>query len=344
MKRRLGMVLMTAAAVLVLAVQAPAYEKEPGKGKTINPGRATWTTGFFQEALIRKAFEELGYKVKRPKDLQNPIFYQSVALGDVDYWANGWFPNHDSQLPKKFYEKGDTVGFIVKAGGLQGYLVSKREVEKYNIKSLDDFKRPEVRKAFDANRDGKADLVACPPGWGCEKVISHHMEVYNLDESINLIKASYSASMAETVARYQNGEPVFFYTWAPNWTTFRFKPGEDVMWINVPFIDPLDSQKAGEERMTVEGVEGAVSNPVKLGFVVSDIQVVANQKFMDENPAAKRLFEVVRIPLVDISEQNTRMFDGEDSAKDIRKHVDQWVVSNQALWDTWLEEARKAVK
>ena len=344
MKRRLGMVLMTAAAVLVLAVQAPAYEKEPGKGKTINPGRATWTTGFFQEALIRKAFEELGYKVKRAKDLQNPIFYQSLALGDVDYWANGWFPNHDSQLPKKFYEKGDTVGFIVKAGGLQGYLVSKREVEKYNIKSLDDFKRPEVRKAFDANRDGKADLVACPPGWGCEKVISHHMDVYDLDDSINLIKASYSASMAEAVARYQSGEPVFFYTWAPNWTTFRFKPGKDVMWINVPYIDPLDSQKAGEERMTVEGVEGAVSSPVKLGFVVSDIQVVANQKFMDENPAAKRLFEVVRIPLVDISEQNTRMFDGEDSAKDIQKHVDQWVASNQELWDTWLEEARKAAK
>ncbi|NIQ98295.1 MAG: proline/glycine betaine ABC transporter substrate-binding protein ProX, partial [Desulfuromonadales bacterium] len=47
----------------------------------------------------------------------------------------------------------------MKAGGLQGYLVSKREVEKFNIKSLDDFKRPEVKAAFDANGDGKADLT-----------------------------------------------------------------------------------------------------------------------------------------------------------------------------------------
>ena len=49
---------------------------------------------------------------------------------------------------------------MVKSGGLQGYLVSKREVEKFNIQSLDDFKRPEVKAAFDSNKDGKADLGA----------------------------------------------------------------------------------------------------------------------------------------------------------------------------------------
>jgi len=344
MSRRIGMLLVTVAMALMIAMPVSAYETLPGKGKTVTPGRATWTTGFFQEALIRKAFEELGYKVKRAKDLSNPIFYQSLALGDVDYWANGWFPIHEPQLPKNFSEKGEIVGELVKSGGLQGYLVSKREVEKYNIKSLEDFKRPEVQKAFDKNRDGKADLVACPPGWGCEKVIAHHMDAYDLGDSINLVKASYSASMAETVARYKNGEPVFFYTWTPNWTTFRFQPGKNVMWINVPFIAPTDSQKGSESLMVVEGVAGAVTSPVELGFVVADIQVVANSAFLAKDPAAKRFFEVFKLPLIDISEQNTRMFEGEDSAKDIAKHVDEWVANNQALWDSWLEEARKAVK
>ena len=63
-------------------------------------------------------------------------------------------------------------------------MVSKKHVEKYNIRSLDDFKREEVKKAFDANGDGKADLTACPPGWGCENVIAHHMKVYDLHEHI----------------------------------------------------------------------------------------------------------------------------------------------------------------
>lgn len=342
--RKTPAILMAICLAATLATTATAYDKLPGKGKKIQPGRATWNTGFFQEALFRKAFEELGYKVKRAKDLQNPIFYQSLALGDVDYWANGWFPNHSSQLPKNFDEKAETVGYIMEAGGLQGYMVSKKEVDKFGIKSLADFKRPEVKKAFDTNKDGKADLVACPPGWGCEKVISHHLEEYDLSDHINPIQAAYSASMAETVARKQNGEPYFFYTWAPNWTIFKFKPGEDAMWINVPEISPIPSQAPGEDRMTVSGVKGAVTDPVKLGFVVSDVQVVANKNFMAENPAAKRLFEVVTLPLADISEQNTKMFEGEDSAKDIERHVTEWIAANQATWDAWLEEARKAAK
>lgn len=338
------LLLAATVASLIFAGSACADADKPGKGKTLQPARATWNTGFFQEAIIRKGLEELGYKVKKAKDLANPIFYKSVALGDVDYWTNGWFPNHDGQLPKGFYDKADKVGYVVKAGGLQGYLVSKRDVEKYNIKSLDDFKRDEVKKAFDKNGDGKADLTACPPGWGCETVIAHHMKVYDLDEAINPVKASYEAGMAAALAAYKDGEPVFFYTWAPNWTIFKLKPGEDVMWINVPETLPKESQMAGKDRMEVSGIEGGVSDPVKLGFVVSDIQIVANKKFMAENPAATKLFELFTLPLNDINEQNTKMNEGEKSQKDIERHAAEWIAANKQTWDGWLAEARAAAK
>lgn len=331
-----------AAMALTGAMNAQAAAGHPGEGVTLKPARATWNTGFFQEALVRRGLETLGYDVKKPKDLANPIFYKSVALGDVDYWTNGWFPNHESQLPKNFFDKAEVIGYVVKAGGLQGYLVSKRDAEKYNIKSLDDFKRDEVKKAFDTNNDGKADLTACPPGWGCENVITHHMEVYELDDHINPVKASYEAGMASAMAGYKNGEPIFFYTWAPNWTIFKLKPGEDVVWINVPKIIPKDSQKSAEERMTVSGIEGAVSDPVKLGFVVSDIQIVANKEFAQKNPAARKFFEEFTLPLIDINEQNTRMNEGEKSQKDIEGHVDEWIAKNQGKWDGWIAAARMA--
>ena len=327
---------------LFASVTAYADGHMPGKGVTVNPARATWNTGFFQEALVRKGLEELGYNVKRAKDLQNPIFYQSVALGDVDYWTNGWFPNHNTQMPEGFYKTADIYGYVVKAGGLQGYLVSKKEVEKFNIKSLDDFKRPEVKKAFDKNGDGKADLIACPPGWGCEKVITHHFAEYDLKDHINPIKASYSASIAEGLAQYNSGEPVFFYTWAPNWTIFKLMPGKDVMWINVPKIVPNEAQAVAKDRMTVSGIKGAVSDPVKLGFVVSDIQIVANKKFIKENPAAHMFFEKFTLPLSDINKQNTKMQDGEDSDRDIARHADEWIKNNQEKWNIWLDAARKA--
>jgi len=326
------------------AIPVSADDMKPGKGTTVKPARATWNTGFFQEAMVRRALEELGYKVKTPKDLQNPIFYKSVALGDVDYWTNGWFPNHNSQMPKGFYDDANTYGYVIKAGGLQGYLVSKRDVEKYNIKSLDDFKRDDVKKAFDSNGDGKADLTACPPGWGCENIIAHHMKVYDLDDHINPVKASYEAGMASALGDYKSGNPVFFYTWAPNWTIFKFKPGKEVMWINVPKIIPKKSQVGLEDLMTVSGIKGAVSDPVKLGFVVSDIRIVANKKFIAKNPAVKKFFEVFTLPLADINEQNTRMYEGEKSQKDIDRHVDEWIAKNPDKWKSWLDEARKASK
>ncbi|WP_029915734.1 glycine betaine/L-proline ABC transporter substrate-binding protein ProX [Pelobacter seleniigenes] len=337
MKRMLLVLLM-----LSLSFPAFAATDKPGQGVKVQPARATWNTGYFQEAIVRAGLKELGYDVAAPKELQNPLFYQSVVLGDVDYWTNGWFPLHVNQIPKNGADRIEEVGYVAKAGGLQGYLVSKRDVEKYNIKSLDDFKRPEVMKAFDANGDGKADLTACPPGWGCEKVITHHFKVYNLDDYINPIKAGYSASMADALARYKSGEPVFFYTWAPNWTIFKLKPGKDVMWINVPEIIPNDAQKPNVDRMTVSGVKGAVTDPLKAGFVVNDIRIVANKEFLSKNPAAKKFFELFSLPLGDINAQNTKMENGEKSQKDIERHAQEWISAHQDEWNSWLDAARKA--
>lgn len=343
MKQRLSTCLAVLISTLIVSTACQAIEI-PGKGVTVQPARATWNTGYFQEVLVRKGLQELGYNVKKPKELQNPLFYQALVLGDVDYWANGWFPMHKEHIPKNATDKMEIVGYVVKAGGLQGYLVSKREVDKFNIKSLDDFKRPEVKKAFDSNGDGKADLVACPPGWGCETTIEYHLDTYEMRDHINSIKAGYTASMADTLAKFKTGQPVFFYTWAPNWTIFKFKPGKDVMWIDVPEIRPREVEMEAADRMTVSGVEGAVNDPAKLGFVVADIQIVANKDFLNSNPAARKFFELFTLSLSDINEQNTKMQDGEKSNNDINRHAEEWIAKNRAAWDGWLKEARASVQ
>src|SRR5699024_5957164 len=104
------------------------------------------------------------------------------------------------------------------------------------IQTVADMTKDDIQVLFDANGDGKADLVACPPGWGCEEMISYQMKALDWGDDFNTIKAGYAASMADALGRYKNGQPIFFYTWTPNWTVGVLKPGKDVVWLEMEKI------------------------------------------------------------------------------------------------------------
>lgn len=336
-----SLILATAVMLSAGAVVPAVAQEQPGTGKTIHMAQATWDTGWFHAEIYRQLFGELGYAVDTPTTLDNPAFYQALAQRDVDLWVNGWFPLHNTYKPA-FEGQAEIVGAVAKGGALEGYLVDKASVEKFGIKTLDDFKREEVKAAFDRDGDGKADLVACPPGWGCEVTIEHHLDAYDLRDDINPIKAAYSASMADAVAAYGAGEPILFYTWTPNWTVDELKPGEDVVWIEVPKVDLPEAQKDLEAAATLEGVEGCVADPCTLGFPANDIVPVANSAFLKDNPAAAKLLEVVSIPLEDIFSQNAAMNAGAGSTEDIEKQASDWIAAHREEVDGWLEEARSA--
>ena len=318
----------------------------PGKGVSVQPGRANWNTGYFQEALYSLALEELGYEVKDHQELDNSIFYLAVAQGDVDFWANGWFPLHE-QFRDIWSQGAEIAGNVIKGGGMQGYLVDKSSVEEFSITSLADFTRPEVKEAFDADGDGKADLYGCSEGWGCNGVINHHLASFDLGNHVNHNTAQYNAMFAEVKARHANGQPVLYYTWAPNSTLtkgFGLTPGSDVIWIEVPsFAHPTITDENDVKVPAVEGCVGG-NDPCFMGFAANDINVVANSDFLKENPAAAKLFEVMNLSLGDVLGQNNRMEAGENSQKDIDNHAKEWAATHQGLWNSWLDQARAAAK
>jgi len=329
---RLALGAAAAFALTAGAVTGDAKAQEPGEGKSISMARATWDTGWFQAEIYKQMFEKLGYDVSQVKTLDNPPFYQAVGQGDIDLWVNGWFPLHNT-YEDAFSDGAQKIGYVAKGGALQGYLVDKKSAEEYGITSIDDFKKPEIKEAFDSNGDGKADLVACPPGWGCEKKIASDLDELGLRDHINPIKAGYSSSMADALGRYKQGDPILFYTWTPNWTVGLLKPGEDVVWIEMP---------NATEETTVADVEGCVDNPCALGWKANDIRPVANTEFLNNNPAVKTVLEEARIPLLDVFAQNAKMNEGEDSPEDIQRHASEWLENNSDMVGGWLEKARSA--
>ncbi len=314
----------------------------PGEGVSVNLARATWDTGWFQAAIYSSMLEELGYEVSEPQTLDNPLFYISAARGEADFWVNGWFPNHNP-----FLEEEDVAGLVepvgsqLSAGALQGYLIDKATADELGIDNIEDFKDPDIAAAFDTDGNGRADLTGCNPGWGCELVIEHHLDAYELRDSVDHVQGEYSALMADTIARFERGEPILFYTWTPNWTVAELIPGEDVVWIEVPFGTQPDA--VGEVDTVGTGIPGCVNDPCDLGYPPNDIKVVANSEFLAANPAAAKLFEIVTIPLQDIADQNVLMtIEGENTEADIERHAQEWLDENREQVEAWLEEARAA--
>ncbi len=319
-----------------LASQAANAENMmPGKGVTVQPLKSSIPEETFQTMLVMKALEKLGYDVKPIKEVTYPVAYVTIASGDATFMADSWNPlhkdfYHQAGGDKKLYRKGVYI-----KGALQGYLIDKKTAEKYHITNLGQFKNPKIAKLFDADGNGKADLAGCNPGWGCEKVIEHQIKAYGLTDTVEQKQGSYSAIIANTIARYRQGKPILYYTWTPYWVSGVLKPGKDVEWLQVPF-----SSLPGERS----NVDTSLPNGKNYGFQPNVEQIVANRKWAMAHPSAAKLFSVMKLSSHDVSVQNLAMQKGQSSDEDVKRQTEGWIKAHQKTFNHWLEVARKAAK
>ncbi len=319
--------------VAMLACAPAAEAAGPGEGKTIQPISTGRADHYFQHFVVQIGLERLGYKVKPHLEAQFPAMHVAIGQGDADYTAVHW-----EKLHIKFYENAggekamQRVGVLI-PGVLQGYLIDKVTADKHKISNLGQLKDPAVAKLFDSAGDGKAHLTGCNPGWGCERVIEHQLDAYGLRATIKHEQGEYFALIADTITRYKAGKPIFYYTWTPLWVSSVLKPGIDTVWLDVPFTS-LPAEQAGAETKLPDG-----RNP---GFVPDAIRVMANNKFLAANPAAKKFFEVAALPIQDVNAAILRQQQGESKVEQIRVHAEEWVRANEDTFKKWVAEATTA--
>ena len=339
MKISLRSVGIIASVALMTFAMSTAYVS--AAEKSARPARATWDTFWFGEKVIKLGLERLGYTVADPKTLNNPARYPALAQGDIDYETDAVMPNASSFIEKT---KADVelVGPLMDPGSIQGYLVDKKTADAHGIKSLDDLKKADIKKLFDGDGDGKADLIGCNPGWNCEKFINHHIGAYKLDAHVKHIQGEYNVLVGDTVGRLKRGDPVLLYAWYPNTATIQMTPGKDLVWLTVPYTDLPGGGKANTTQSNLKSCSAGAGASCNLGWSATQYFVAANKKWLAKNPQAKKLFELVKITLDDRVTQNLAMKNGEDSEKDLIRHAEEWVANNKAKFDGWVEEARKA--
>ncbi|MDY6806716.1 MAG: glycine betaine/L-proline ABC transporter substrate-binding protein ProX [Cyanobacteriota bacterium] len=346
-EKRTVLTLVTALLFVAIACQStPQAPREseaktsaglPGRGVSVRSANSGLLEVQFINEIVNIGLEKLGYKIEKPKAVDYTVMLIAIANGDLDYT-----PEHVEKLHKTFFEKAGGEQNLQRVGTvyspfLQGYKIDKKTADKYNITNLQQLQDPEIAKLFDSDGDGKANLTGCDPGWGCELVIEHQLDTYGLRDTVEHDRGKYTALIADTIARYRQGESILYHAWTPYWVASVLKEGEDAVWLEVPFTSLPEAQgKTTKEDTSVEGKN--------LGFAVDRVRVVANEAFLQANPAAKRWFELFEIPTEDINAESLRIHNGEDRPEEIRSHALEWVKNNQEQFDRWLEEASKAGK
>lgn len=323
---------LLASALLALGLSTHAGDL-PGKGVKVLPLQSSLAEETFQTLLVTRALTKLGYDVQPIKEVEYPLAHLAVARGDATFMANHWNPHHSEFYKSvggdaKLSRKG-----VYAAGAAQGYMIDKKTADQYGITHLCQLSDPKLARLFDTNGDGKADLVGPSAGWGGEAVVNHQLAAFKLQGTVNYTQGNYPALISDTLARYQQGKPVLFYAWTPYWLSNVLRSGKDVVWLEVPF-----SAMPGVQA----GTDTKLSNGKNYGFPVNNEYIVANKTFVKKNPAAAKLFEIMSLPIGDISEQNRRMHDGENRQQDVERHTDSWIKANQKTFDGWIETALKA--
>lgn len=323
---------LLASALLTLGVSAHAANL-PGKGIKVLPLQSALAEETFQTLLVTRALTRLGYDVQPIQEVEYPLAHLAVASGDATFMANHWNPHHSEFYKSaggdaKLSRKG-----VYAAGAAQGYMIDKKTADQYKITHLSQLTDPQLAKLFDANGDGKADLVGPSAGWGGEAVVHHQLTTFKLLDTVSYTQGNYAALISDTLARYQQGKPVLFYSWTPYWLSNVLRAGKEVIWLEVPF-----SAMPGVQA----GTDTKLANGKNYGFPINNEYIVANKAFVAKNPAAAKLFEVMSLPIGDISQQNRLMHEGKNRQQDVERQTDAWIKAHQKTFDGWIQTALKA--
>ena len=329
------------AVLALVAMQIPSQvsAQQVTDGTVVKLGR--WDTfggELVSNGIVKSLLGDLGYKVE-VSSLSPAPFYKALGQGDVDLWDGGTWPNHAAM----FAAIKDTAvvlgdGTII-GGGVNAILIDKKTAEEHHITHLEQFSDPKIAKIFDTDGDGKADLYQCDFGWGCANIVDFYIKSLKLEPNVKSVQAKWDMLMADTVAKFQRGEPVMYYAWAPSWITHKLQPGRDVVWLQIDSKDlPAAMQDGTDVRGSSPGIAGCAggSDPCEIGAPWNN-KMIANKAFADAHPGVSKMLAEMKWSLETWSAWEDAINDGAKSDADFRRLADEWIASNKVTYDAWLK-------
>jgi glycine betaine/proline transport system substrate-binding protein len=205
--------LVAAAVVLGLLMSVPSAHA----CDKIALGDFDWNSAKLHSAISKFILEKgYGCTVKVTTGSTLPIM-TALYKGQLDVVMEVWYDNIIDQF-KPHEEEGTVKRVGVNTpDSAQGFYVDAPTARKYNLKSVDDMKKPEIAMLFkDPENPSKGRMLNCISGWSCYTInlVKHH--VYGLDQFYTSFDPGSSGALDAAIkGSFDKKNPVFTYYWEP---------------------------------------------------------------------------------------------------------------------------------
>jgi len=183
----------------------------------VHLGDFDWDSANVHTAIVSFILEKgYGCQVEVTKGSTSPIMAAHYD-GQLDIITEVWRDNI-VQMHEEAVAKGQIIELgVITPSSTQGFYVDKATSDKYNLKTVDDMKKPEIAKLFaDPEAPGKGRMTSCISGWTCYTINLVKHKVYGLDEFYtNFDPGSGGALDAAIAGAFKKKKPVFSYYWTP---------------------------------------------------------------------------------------------------------------------------------
>jgi len=287
----------------------------------------------FQLQIVTEVLKKMGHTVEFTNDVDYTIAFQTIAdnakNNDVYFMAAHWDPVQSNMIKGVGGKDKLAIFSPYIENCASGYVIDKKTADKYNIKYISDLADPKIAKLFDSSGNGKADLTGASVGWEVAKTIDYHLDAFKLRDTVDHNQGTYSALLADTMARYKTGKSVVFFTWTPYWLSGTLVPGKDIVFLQV------------SKNSHPKGINTELSNGDNYGFPINSQKIVANKSVLTQHKDIAKLFDIIKLDVNDVSGQNMLMKNGQKTPNDIKRHVQKWLVANERKVNAWIKEAKE---
>ncbi len=328
LESRLRLVVMMIVAVVAIIAAACGAAEEEAK-PTIRFGDNTYESLWINNATAQFIIENgYGYPTETV-ELTTQLVQVALAEGDVDVWIELWYEYYPIWTDENI-ASGNLIELEkVMFEGPGFWIVPTYFAEEYNLKTVEDMKRPEVIAALADPEDSSMGLFTnCWIGTQCSKINPAKMRAYGLDKLYNTIEPGTGGAMLAAMAgAHTKEDPIFTYYWSPtsimgayDWTVLEESPYTDACW---------DEVVKGKEDETYTPKEACA-------YRTSLVTKIIHHGLVDKAPDVVEFLEKFATEGAPLS--RTAAWANENDITDWDKSGVYYLKNNEDLWKTWVPQ------